>query len=101
MAVDARVLADVLQLMNQLADDWEYTEPITPDTLLLAELGLESLDLVVLGTTIQQRYGRLPFTEFLAEIGQRPVEQRDVTVSELVAFVCEYRVQIPAASAAG
>jgi acyl carrier protein len=91
MAVDARVLADVLQLMNQLADDWEYTEPITPDTLLLAELGLESLDLVVLGTMIQHRYGQLPFAEYYAEVGQRPVAERDVTVSDLVAFICENR----------
>ena len=53
--------------------------------------GLESLDLVVLGTMLQQRYGRLPFAEFLAEIGQRPVEERDLTVAELVAFVCEHR----------
>jgi hypothetical protein len=40
---------------------------------------------------IQQRYGRLPFSEFLEELGQRPVEERDLTVAELVAFVCEQR----------
>ena len=45
----------------------------------------------MLGTLIQQRYGRLPFPEYLEELGQRPVEERDVTVAELVAFVCEHR----------
>jgi acyl carrier protein len=40
---------------------------------------------------IQQRYGRLPFAEYLEELGQRPVEERDVTVADLVAFICEHR----------
>lgn len=91
--IDPQVLADVLDLMTQLAGDWEYAEEITPSTRLLGDLGLESLDLVVLGTSIQQRYGRLPFAEFLAEIGQRPVAERDVTVGELVQFVCQHRGQ--------
>ena len=99
MATDPQVLAFVLELMTQLSGDWEYSGVITPETLLLAEMALESLDLVVLGTTLQQRYGRLPFSEFLAEIGQRPVEQRDVTVGELAAFVSRHRVPVPAGGA--
>jgi acyl carrier protein len=91
-AIDREVLATVLELMTTLAGDWEYEDEITPETYLLGDLGLESLDLVVLGTSIQQRYGRLPFAEYLAEIGQRPVEQRDVSVGDLVAFVCANRV---------
>ena len=85
-----QVFSDVLDLMSQLAGDWEYDGEVTLATRLLADLNLESLDLVVLGTSIQERYGRLPFTEFLAEIGQRPLEQRDVTVNELVAFICQH-----------
>jgi hypothetical protein len=46
---------------------------------------------VVLSTLIQQRYGRLPFAEYLEELGQRPVDERDVSVAELVEFVCEHR----------
>ena len=91
MVTDAQILADVLDLMKQLAGDWEYTGPITAETQLLGDVGLESLDLVVLGTSIQQRYGRLPFAEFLADIGQRPVAERDVSVGELVAFVSKHR----------
>ena len=89
MVTDGQVLADVLDLMTELAGDWEYTDVITAETYLLRDLGLESLDLVVLMTSIQQRYGRLPFAEYLAEIGQRPVEERDVSVGELVAFVSQ------------
>jgi acyl carrier protein len=89
--VDPQVLSDVLELIDELSGDWEYDGEITPETRFLADLGLESLDLVVLGTMIQHRYGQLPFAEYYAEVGQRPVEERDVTVSELVAFVCENR----------
>lgn len=96
MMPDPRVLAEILELMKQLAGDWEYSGSITADTGLIADLGLESLDLVVLGTAIQQRYGRLPFAEYLAEIGQRPLEERDVTVGELVAYVCQYRTKTTA-----
>jgi acyl carrier protein len=89
--VDPQVLSGVLELLNELSGDWEYDGVITPDTYFLADLGLESLDIVVLGTMIQQQYGRLPFAEYLEELGQRPVDERDITVAELVAFVCEHR----------
>jgi acyl carrier protein len=89
--VDPGVLAGVLELLNELADDWEYDGPIGPGTYFIADLGLESLDIVVLGTMIQHRYGRLPFAEYLEELGRRPVEDRDVTVADVVAFVCEHR----------
>jgi acyl carrier protein len=90
---DTQVLQEVLSLMGQLADDWEYSGPIDQSTSLLRDLGLESLDLVVLGTAVQQRYGRLPFAEFLADIGQRPLAARDVTVGELIDFICSRRGQ--------
>jgi acyl carrier protein len=81
------ILTELLGMIDELAGDWEYDGPVTPDTYFLADMGLESLDLVVLGTMVQQRFGRLPFAEYLAEIGERPVSERDVTVAELVAFI--------------
>ncbi len=88
---DPQVQHEVLAMVSELAEDWEYDGELTPETRFLADMGLESLDIVVIGTMIQHRYGRLPFTEWLAEIGERPVEQRDVTVGELVAFICQHR----------
>jgi acyl carrier protein len=88
---EPEVLSGVLEMLNELSGDWEYDGVITPDTFFLADLGLESLDIVVLGTMIQQQYGRLPFAEYLEELGRRPVDERDITVAELVAFVCEHR----------
>jgi acyl carrier protein len=92
--VDPQVMAGVLDLLGELAGDWEYDGLIGPDTCFIADLGLESLEIVVLGTMIQQQYGRLPFAEYLEELGQRPVEERDVTVAELVTFICEHRQPI-------
>ncbi|MFO0891873.1 MAG: hypothetical protein U0790_22390 [Isosphaeraceae bacterium] len=88
----------ILGLMSQLAEDWEYSGELTPETRLLGDLMLQSLDLVVIGTAIQERYGRLPFAEFLAEIGQRPAEERDVSVGELVQFISRHTVGTTARS---
>ena len=88
---DPDVQREILDMVSELAEDWEYDGELTADTRFLADMGLESLDIVVIGTMIQHRYGRLPFTEWLAEIGERPVEERDVTVVELVSFICEHR----------
>ena len=88
---DPDVQREILAMVSELAEDWEYDGEVTAETRFLADMGLESLDIVVIGTMIQHRYGRLPFTEWLAEIGERPVEERDVTVSELVSFICENR----------
>jgi acyl carrier protein len=92
---DPTVLAEILDLLDELAGDWEYDGEIGPDTRFIADLGLESLEIVVLGTMIQERYGRLPFAEYLDELGQRPVEERDVSVAELAVFVCEHRQPVP------
>lgn len=65
------ILADVLHGLNQLADDWEYDGVISQETSFFTDLGMESLDIVVLATTAQEQYGQaFPFTEFFSELGQ-------------------------------
>jgi acyl carrier protein len=78
----------VIDILNQLATDWEYGAPITTETYLFGDLGFESLDLVVLGTSLQERYGRLPFAELLADLGQRPLQ--DLSIGELVEFIAQH-----------
>jgi acyl carrier protein len=59
---------------------------IDEDTRFFADLGLASIDAVVLSEAIQAHYGRLlPFEELLAEIGRRT--ERDLTIGELVTFI--------------
>ena len=88
IASQPAIMADMLELLAQLAKDWEYSGAITPETLLFEDLGFESLDIVVLGASVQEKYGmQMPFAEFLVDLGQREV--RDISVGELVAFVQE------------
>jgi acyl carrier protein len=89
--IDPQVLRGILTILDEAQGDWEYTGEIGPQTRFIADLGLESLEIVVLATMVQHRYGRLPFPEFFEEIGRRPEEERDLTVAELATFVCEHR----------
>jgi acyl carrier protein len=80
------IMADVLNLLTQLARDWEYSGEISPETFLFADLGFESIDAVVLASHVQDHYQRqLPFPELLAELGRREV--KDITIGELVEFI--------------
>jgi acyl carrier protein len=89
--LDPEVMGAIFALLNELKEDWEYEDEIEPDTRFIADLGLESLDIVVLSTMIQQRFGRLPFPEYFEEVGGRPVDERDVTVADLTRFVSLHR----------
>src|SRR5262249_60838790 len=89
------VLSDVLNLLNQLARDWEYSGEITPETFLFADLGFESIDAVILASFVQEHYGRpFPFPQLLADIGQREV--KDLKISELVDFIYQHLTNAPA-----
>lgn len=90
-ALDPDVLDAILALLDEARGDWEYEGDIGPETRFIGDLGLESLEIVILSTMVQQQYGKLPFPQFFEEIGQRPVEERDLTVAELTQFVCEHR----------
>ena len=83
------ILADLLELLLQLAGDWEYGGEITENTRLIADIGFESLDVVVLGTVVQEHFKQiLPFSEFFVELGQRDLQ--DVTVGEWVDFIATH-----------
>ena len=61
---------------------------IDEDTQFFSDLGLASIDAVVLSEAIQEHYGRpLPFDELMAEIGRRT--ERDLSIGELVTFISE------------
>jgi acyl carrier protein len=77
----ARILADF--------HGREYSEPIGRDTRFFADLGLASIDAVVLGETLETHYGRtLPFGELMADLGQRT--ERDLRIGELADFLARH-----------
>jgi len=82
------VLAYVLGTVQNLCQDWDYADPVGPESLLFTGLGMESLDAVVLCTAIQEHYQTtMPFAELLAEIGQ---QQRDLSITELAEFAYKH-----------
>jgi len=81
-----KILAEVLALLNSVVQDWEFEGAIGANTRVFADLAFESLDLVVLGSKVQERFGQtLPFPQLFAEIGQREV--RDLTIGVWVDFI--------------
>ena len=80
------IYTELLDILNDLTGDWEYSGEISKDTFLLADLGFESIDAVALGTAIEERFQKsLPFPEFLAEVAEREV--KDIRVGELANFI--------------
>ena len=80
------IFQDLLALFDRLSEDWEYSGEITPDTFLLADLELESIDMVVLGELIEEHYKQsLPFVAYLTEQSQK--ERPDIKISQLVDFI--------------
>lgn len=83
------VYNSIASILNKLSEDWEYSEEIRSDTLFVADLGFESIDLVVLATNIEKLYQKqFPFAQFFLEVGQRKI--RDVQVGELADFVFQH-----------
>jgi acyl carrier protein len=88
------IMADVLALLRKLADDWEYTGEIKPQTRFFSDMGLRSLDVVVLGTAIQEHYNQIfPFVQLFARVGQRAVP--DMPVGEWVDFIHQHLQEGP------
>jgi acyl carrier protein len=95
--MNPRSRTEFLDDLSRLLADFqgrEYSGPIGAGTRFFADLGLASIDAVVLGEQLQHRYGRpLPFGELMAEIGRRT--DRDLTLGELAAFL-ERCLSVPA-----
>lgn len=86
MKTREEIMSEIVRLLKDLADDWDYTGEITPETRLFADMGLASLDLVVLGMAVQESCGQtLPFPELFAEVGQR--DNPDIPIGEWVDFI--------------
>jgi acyl carrier protein len=82
---ETAILADLRHVLHESLGVDPMT-PIEPRTRFFADLGLGSIDAVVLGEAIQHRLRRqIPFDQLLGELGRR--DQRDLEISELIAFL--------------
>ncbi|AMV38762.1 acyl carrier protein [Planctomyces sp. SH-PL62] len=87
-ATEPAILADLARVFDDFQGR-EYSGPLGSDTRFFADLGLASIDAVVLGEALQERYGRpLPFVDLMADLGRR--EDRDLTLGELAAFLAAH-----------
>ena len=84
----ATVEGVVLQILKDLTADWDsdFAGQIGPDTMLIADLDFESIDVVELVVSLEGRLQRkdLPFEKLLMQDG-RYVE--DMSVGQVVDFL--------------
>ncbi len=85
---EPEILAELARMLADFGGR-EYSGAIDRDTRFFADLGLASIDAVVLGEMLQERYARpLPFGDLMADLGRRP--DRDLTIGELAAFLARH-----------
>lgn len=84
------ILQSLIQILKDMTSDWdlEFSGGINADTRLIADLTLESIDMVQFVVAIQEQFHRrdLPFEKLLMADGQY-VE--DLRVEEVVNFLDE------------
>ncbi len=80
------VRAELLKILTNLRDDWDYSDEITEKTGLFSDMQFESIDAVALGSAIEEHFNQsLPFAEFLAKAYERQAE--DISIGELLDFI--------------
>ena len=77
---------DLAEVMTSAFPDRDLPADVGPGTRVFADLGMASIELVVLGERLEQHYGRkLPFGPFLAALRNSGAD--DLQLGDLVAFV--------------
>ncbi len=81
-----QIRADLGDVVRRAFPDRDFADDVTDATRVFADLGLASIDVVVLAERLEQHYGRrLAFNRFLGELRTRGAD--DIVVGELVAFL--------------
>lgn len=84
----ARILADLANILANF-EGREYSGVIDENTLFFGELGLASIDAIVLAEKLDELYGRkLPFQSFLSQLKNENPE--DLPIGRLVDFLAEH-----------
>ncbi|MBN9121116.1 MAG: acyl carrier protein [Planctomycetes bacterium] len=85
----SELLADLAEVVRQTFPDRDLPEPVEPSTRVFGDLGLASIEIVVLAERLDAYFGRrLPFGTFLKGLRDRGAE--DLSVGELVAFLQQH-----------
>jgi len=77
---------EILKILTELREDWEYSDEITEQTGIFRDLEFESIDAVAMGSAIEEHFNQsLPFAEFLTKANERQAE--DITVGDVLDFL--------------
>ena len=80
------VLDDLVYILRNFPGREDYFDDIDRRTRFFDDLGMVSIDAVMLGEKLEQRYGyRFPFNELIADLIERQAE--DLEVGELADFI--------------
>ncbi|WP_020468174.1 hypothetical protein [Zavarzinella formosa] len=80
------IYEDLQEVMARTFPDREYSGPVGPDTLLFGDIGLASIEFVVLAEKLEGYYGRkLPFGALLITLRDRGA--KDLELGEIVSFL--------------
>jgi acyl carrier protein len=83
------LLADLAEVVRQTFPDRDFPEPVELSTRVFGDLGLASIEIVVLAERLDAHFGRrLPFGTFLKGLRDRGSE--DIEIGELVAFLQQH-----------
>lgn len=90
-ALEQKYEQDVIDILSELTAGWDdlgTAAAIGPATSIVADLGFESLDVVYMVTSIEDRYGLrdLPFEQLLMVDG---AYVSDLTVKQIAQFLRE------------
>ena len=84
-----QIYRELAEVMTTAFPDRDPPSDVGPETRVFADLGMASIELVVLGERLEQFYGkRLPFGPFLASLRNSGAE--DLQLGDLVAFLEKY-----------
>jgi acyl carrier protein len=84
-----QIYRDLAEVMTRAFPDKDWSVEVGPRTRAFADLGLASIELVVLGERLEQFYGRrLPYGPFLATLRNRGAD--DLELGDLVAFLQQH-----------
>lgn len=85
----ADIHADLAAVMRRTFPDRDFPGPADDATRVFGDLGLASIDLIVLAERLEQHYGRrLPFGPFLKGLRDRGAD--DLELGELVRFLQQH-----------
>jgi acyl carrier protein len=93
--MSARTQEQIVKDLGNLLREFngkEYSGDIGPKTLFFGDLGLVSIDAIILAETLERFYEcTFPFGQFLFEIEREGV--RDIELGELAAFLRRHMIR--------